>query len=314
MLRYGCMRILYGEDFVQESILSILDHVEKVFVFWTHIPFGDVTHVEYEGKIIQFPKKFDNVLEKIQALKNTKIILIEDHRKFNDGQFTHLVNDIILPNYVKPEEILFIEPDHVFRRDQLQQALTEFRQLNCMCASTRQVELWRTPFFAVPERHGRMASMLWNLRNIKTIPLTGKHANYPVGKSVPFLKSFVHNFGFCVSEHAMYWKHLTTIAFSTIIKDTPPRLDWYEKIWKNWDVVTNNTNLEISVGYEHHLPFAFPYDWRELPELIQKRYPCPPLYQPPLPPPTVVPVRPLPQPRRTGTVRPRNTRRRGVRL
>lgn len=273
--RYAVYRILYGEDFIQDSINSITDYVDKIFVFWTNIPFGDVTQACYEGNLIRFPAKFDKVVEKIKALRNDKIVLIEDHVKFNDGQFTHLVNDHILPHYPKPDEIMFIEPDYVWRWDQLKDVLVKFHKLGHLCASTRQVETWRTLDYRVPERQGRMAVMLWNLRHLRQVPLTGKHANHPRDKSVPFLGEYVHNLGFSVSEATMYWKHLTTIAFSQIIKDDPPRIDWFEKVWKNWDLRTNNRNLEISAGYEHHLPHAEPYPWIELPEVIRARYPDP---------------------------------------
>ncbi len=140
---YAVYRCLYGEDFVQESIMSINDAVDKIFVFWDNTPWGDVTECVYKGQTVKFPKKFDKVVEKIKELNNPKIELIYDHQDTADNQLTHFVNDIILPKYEKPSIILSLKVDHVFRSDQIKKAIEEFIEKDCVFCdyqSNRSVE------------------------------------------------------------------------------------------------------------------------------------------------------------------------------
>ena len=72
-MRYAIYRCLYGEDFVQESIKSIEPYVDKIFVFWTNKAWGNATECTYKGRLVRFPEKFDNIVEKVQLLNNSKI-------------------------------------------------------------------------------------------------------------------------------------------------------------------------------------------------------------------------------------------------
>jgi hypothetical protein len=265
---YAVYRCLYGEDFIQESIRSIEPHVDKIFVFWDNVPWGNVKQCDYMGETIVFPQKFDNILEKINELKSDKIHLIYDHVENNIGQFTHFVNDIILPNYDKPEKIIFIEVDHVFHEEQIINAINEFDSKGFLCASTNQIEHWKTPEYFIPNR-SRLSTVFWNLKELNRIPNTDRHANID---NMPFLNSFIHNFGFCVSEKTMLWKHLTAIAFSKKIGDSPPNEKWYNDKWINWDFKNNNTNLEISLGCEYMIPCAYEFDKNNLPKIIKDKY------------------------------------------
>lgn len=262
---YAIYRCLYGEDFIQQSIKSIEKYVDKIFIFWDDTPWGDTTECLYKGQIIKFPKKFDNVLDKITELANPKIELIYDHVYNNINQFTHFVNDLILPNYAKPKEIVIMEVDHVFREDQIEKGFEEFRSKKYRNACTRQVEVWKHFKYRVPERPYRTGTVFWNLSGIE-MPKTHRQAEV---KGMPRLPSYVHNFGFAVSEKSMYWKHLTAIAFSRKIGDTPPNEAWYEDKWLNWDFKTNNSNLEIAKGKEYLIPHIIKYNIDELPKEIQ---------------------------------------------
>lgn len=265
---YAVYRCLYGEDFIQESIKSIDPYVDKIFIFWDDTPWANVTECIYKGELIKFPKKFDNILEKIKELNNDKIILIYDHQENNINQFTHFVNDIILPNYKKPDKIIFIEVDQVFHENDIITAIEEFDSKKITCATTRPIEHWKTPLYAIPER-SRLCSVFWNLKNLELIPPTGRHAD---AHGLQVLSSRTHNFGFCVSEKNMYWKILTCIAFSQKIGDSLPNIDWFEEKWKKWDFKSNNSNLEISLGHEHLIPRAFEYPPENLPKLIKEKY------------------------------------------
>ena len=75
-------RALYGEQFVKESIESILDYADKVFVFWTNKPFGSVRFAEYKNELIKIPKKIDNLV-------SIKLLIDEgDSYRIND-EFTY---------------------------------------------------------------------------------------------------------------------------------------------------------------------------------------------------------------------------------
>lgn len=281
-MNYAVYRILYGECFIQESIKSIEPYFDKIFVFWTDKALGDTTQCTYKGKVIEFPKKFDNVITKIKELKLRKVILVNDYVSNNDNQFTHLVNDLILPNYTKPDFILFIEPDHVFHEHQITTAFHEFKNLvakttdrKIVHASTSYVELWKTPYYqtAPHSNRYRLGSMFWDMRDLDAVPITHKHAQIPKPSVKPdFLTSYVHDFGFCVSKESMFWKHMTAIGFSQKIEDTPPKESWYEDVWLNWEYEDNRTNLHMSVGYEHLIPKILPYDVSKLPKLIKQKY------------------------------------------
>lgn len=265
---YAVFRCLYGEDFIQQSIKSIDPLVDKIFIFWDNKPWGDVDHCIYKGNRIEFPIKFDNIIEKINELNNPKIILIHDHVDNNINQFTHLVNDYILPNYLKPNYVIFIEVDHVFRKDQLNKAIEEFIKKDYLVASTSQIEMWYDFNHRIPDRN-RLGTIFWNMNKIDKIPPTGRHATpYELP---PFLNVYNHNFGFCVSNKIMYWKHMTAIGFAEKIKDSIPNEDWYEEKWLKWND-TNNKNLEISNGAEYEIPRANLYDSSQLPETIKEDY------------------------------------------
>tara|TARA_R110000824_G_scaffold118226_9_gene270429 strand:- start:5068 stop:5892 length:825 start_codon:yes stop_codon:yes gene_type:complete len=269
---YAVYRCLYGEDFIQESINSITDHVDKIFIFWDDRAWGNINHCMYKGARVDFPEKFDNILDKIKELNNDKIVLIYDHVENNRNQFTHLVNNHILPNYEKPDEIMVIEVDHVFTKEQLEESLDIFRSNNIQHCDTRQIEVWKGLKHCVPrglrKREKRPGVVFWNLKNLDRLPATNRQAN---GHGKIKLPTHVYNLGFAVSKEVMFWKHMTAIGFSQKIGDTPPNEDWYEKIWLAWDYETNNENLEISKGYEHYIPLAEEYDWHQLPESIKDK-------------------------------------------
>jgi hypothetical protein len=269
---YAVYRCLYGEDFIQESINSITDYVDKIFIFWDDKPWASADHCTYKGQRIDFPKKFDNILDKIKELNNDKVILIHDHVENNKNQFTHLVNDRILPNYEKPDEIMVIEVDHVFTKEQIEKSLDTFRSSGLQQCDTRQVEVWkdfkhRVPA-DIPEREKRIGVVFWNLKELDKLPPTGRQANCRGRVRIP---TYAYNLGFAVSTEVMYWKHLTAIGFSQKIGDTPPNEDWYEDKWLSWDYENNNSNLEISKDYEHYIPRVEEYDWENLPKSIKDK-------------------------------------------
>jgi len=266
---YAVYRALHGAGTIEASLRSVLSHAEKAFVFWTDKAFGDVTGCNFDGARIEFPKQFDNVVAVVKKLKEEfgdRIVLEYDHWGKPDNQFTHFVNDIILPKHRKPDIVLCMAPDMVWRRDQLAKALQEFVQLNRPCATCGQVELWKTYAYRVPERKHRVGPVFWCTQKLDVMPVSGKGGD---GNPMDHLTAKVHNVGFCSSPRMMFWKHLLGLGFGTAIGDSLANETWYFDKWLAWDAKTNNTDLEISKGHEADIPCAKPYDISKLPEELR---------------------------------------------
>lgn len=268
---YAVYRILYGEDFIVESLNSILNQVDKIFIFWTDKFFGDVSEVSHNGELIQFPHKIDNVIQTIEGLNNKKIQLIYDHRPNNKNHFTERINKYILPHYPKPNYILFMEPDFIYDSYNLNNSLLEIERLinknpTLFCFSTQQIEYWKSLKYKVIRLSEysldgsvniqRLGAMWWSLNNLDAIPPTGFHANPLDYNSIYFLDSTIHNLGYCINDRTMYWKFLGSIAYSELIGDDAPNKKWYDNKWIGWDFIENNNDLEPSKGKENTIPFA----------------------------------------------------------
>jgi len=264
---YAIYRCYYGEDFIQESIRSITDYVDKIFVFVDNTPWGSSDECVYKGETIKFPKTFDNVVEKIKEMNNSKIELVFDHQDVTDNQVTYFVNDIILPNHEKPSIILSLEVDHVFHSEQIKKAVEEFVENDYVFATTGQIEIWKGLKHRLPDKPNRVGAVFCNLSKLDKMPETLKHGGILV---MPKLSAYVHNFSFAVSDKVMYWKHLLSIALAQKAGDVVPYENWYEEKWLKWDYVSNNENLGISAQLK--IERAIQYDVNDLPELIKEKY------------------------------------------
>lgn len=260
-------RVLYGEDFIQESIRSILPHVDRVFVVKAEQPWGNTRGVVYKGVWVPWPAEFDKTRAKLREMNEPKVKVIDDYWPTPKGQLTHIVNDLILPR-CRPATVVFIEPDHVFTEEEARKTFESWASYSGEQATTRQVELWKTPEFCIPERPNRTSVVFHRILGRPMGP-TGFNG---ASEGIYRLPGRVHNLGFCISPSVMYWKHLTALAFSKIVGDSPPNEAWYEEKWLAWDLRKNNSNLEISLGYEWAIPFAQPYETDLLPASIKGRY------------------------------------------
>lgn len=243
-------RCLYGEDFIQQSIKSISDVCDKILIVWDDKVWGDIDHCIYKGEVVKYPAKFDNILEKIEELKNPKVILHKDHVFSPVGQHKHII-DNILPLYSGPDDLMIIEVDMVFRQDQLKKALHDFHQVKSRNICTSQVEVWKMKY-RIPYR---------DRPGVQFVHAKPASANM-------LSDAFNHNFGFSFSDQTMYWKHMTAIGFSPVIKDSLPNEKWFEDKWLKWDINTNNSDLEISQGAEKNISHAYEYPASELPEVM----------------------------------------------
>lgn len=233
-------RVLYGEDYIEPSINSVLPFVTDVFVFWTNRVWGDCKGVDYKGEYIEFPEKFDNVVEVVENMKSNKIHLIENYYPRPHNQFAYLVFEA--NKYTDVDEVVFMEPDMVITRwpDSKGEAPP-------MPTATPQIEVWKTEY-TIPQRD-RPGPIF-----VKA-PVRQTAANgWPIHHPMAWNNGQAVNYGFSISDEVMYWKHLTAMAFSPLVGDSIPNPDWYEDKWLNWTPETQN--LEISLGHEHKIPYA----------------------------------------------------------
>lgn len=271
-------RIFYGEDFIVESILSVLPFVDKAIVYWTDRPWGSWKTVTYKGKTYKRPggggTPMNGWHEKVGRLRNRSPGLGKVEREYfhvDDpmNQFTRIVNQSLIPQYGKPETLIVLEPDHVLHYGQLTTALREFKSNGYRAAHTKQIDLWKTTEWRIPERPNRTGTVFWNLSDLDEMPETKRQAE-PRSSDFVQLNAYTHNLGFCVSQETMLLKHVCALGFSQEIGDSMPNEDWFERKWLHWNPTTNNRDLEIAKGYEHMIPKAVPYDPAGLPGVLRE--------------------------------------------
>ena len=257
-MRWAIYRIHYGTDFLFQSIDSILDSVDKVFVIYSLNPWVVKDTVNYLGNEIVMPKLHENVREFMFYHFNgeSKISLLQREFSTPLNQFRIMYDMCVdISPSDDPEFVLFMEPDMVFYKPDVGQLFKELLEAtNAPCVGTNQIELWKNKEYRIPERK-RIGPMIWHLGrapNFSTHFGTW-HPQYQIVTD----KIKNYNFGFCLSEKTMLYKHLAAINFSDKIGDSIPSQEWYVDKWLNWTPET--TDLEISAAHKHFIPKAEPF-------------------------------------------------------
>ena len=279
----GVYRMLYGSDFVGESLESVYDHCDEIFCFVTREIFGGRRSVRYAGRDVYVPHDIDGLTDAIDLWRATndrdrKVRIVENpFGGMLGGLVSRLVNDVVLPE-TGATHVLFVEPDEVWRADRIERLMD--------CARQRWDEgfvdeefmtacdlFWRTPLFCTT-RHNPYAA----LRSLAPGGEMGETAEALAEKGGgvrrverPFIRA--HNFGYAASERTVFWKHMAALSFSRDLGlDSPPREGWFEDVWRAWDWETNRReDLCPSEGYERNFPPAQPYPEAELPAPIRRR-------------------------------------------
>lgn len=265
-------RILYGEDWIRESIESLLPYVDRFVLFWT-----DRSWAGPEAYVVGKDQPADGWRERVEAIGSDKVELVYDHVPDPMGQHQHLVNDRLVPEFGKPDLLIVSEADHVWRNDQIEAALEQFRSSGRRVAGSRMVELWKGPRWRVPERPWNTAAVFWNLKTFRRMPPTGR-AGEPLKKhhlfhaKFPLLDAHLHNLGFCLSEEAMRMKLELARRYSPVIGDLVPGEHWIERVWLPWSEDNQLENLEFGSGMEDSIPRAVPYDPDLCPDSVRRRY------------------------------------------
>jgi hypothetical protein len=267
----ACVRLLYGEDWIVPLVRSVLPHVDEVVIFWSDRPWGQARSVTYLGNDTAIPwtagKPFDGWVDRVREQGFDPKPPVSQHYFHVDtpkGYWTAAINDR-WPSKM-PETLILLEGDHVWRDDQMRMALREFSNNRMKCATSRQIELWRTFDWRIPERSNRTGCVFWDTRGMSAFPPTRSQGEWS-GTEMQTLRAEVHNLGFCSSERTMLSKHLTALSFSGKIGDSKPNARWLEDVWKRW--TPGMGNLEISEGHEHSIRCAIPYDRTMIPEVLK---------------------------------------------
>jgi hypothetical protein len=271
-------RLLYGSDFIRESLASVYDHVEQIICFVTHEVFGGRRVVKYFGRDVYFPHDIDGLTASIERWRAEhdhagKVhILANPYGAELKGQVGRMVNELVLPRF-DCSHLLFVEADEVWRADRLSHLMD--------VASRRDADefmgtcklFWRSPRFVSTRTNPYC--VLRALKGRRQIGITG-HALAETDPGLVRLADpgvVLHNFGYAASERTVFWKHLTGLSFSRDARlDSAPREDWFEASWRAWNWTTNRrTDLCPSVGHEGAFAPAAEYPFEDLPEEMQRR-------------------------------------------
>jgi len=271
-------RLLYGSDFIAQSIESVYDHVDHVLCFVTREAFGGRRVIRYFGRDVYLPHDIDGVADTIRAWADeydydSKVEIIDN--PFGArllGQVSSMLNEIVLPRF-DLTHVLFVECDEVWHPDHLDGLLELARVSDADEFMAHTCHLfWKSPRF-VSTRTNPYAV----LRALKGRGRIGEtaHALSERDQSLKRARDprvVVHNFGYAGSERTMFWKHLTGLSFSRDMRlDSPPREEWFEDVWRPWHWDRNRReDLCPSIGHERAFAPAEEYPFDDLPPIMQR--------------------------------------------
>lgn len=280
-------RLLYGSDFIAESISSVYDACDAVLCFVGRKPFGGRDSVEYFGREVFFPHDIDGVADTIRAWcvehdQAGKVRIIENpYDAVLENQLASLVDEFILPHY-DCSHVLQVEFDEVWRADMIR-GLAETAAMSDADELLATSDLfWRAPWF-VSRRDNPYAIMRRITDACRIAGTIGPTGNALMSARNDLKRERVeahpHNFGYASSTRTMFWKHLTGLSFSRDLRmDSVPREEWFEDVWRVWNWETNRrTDLCPSIGYPDAFAPAEHYPPEQLPASIQHRIACDPL-------------------------------------
>lgn len=278
-------RLLYGSDFLAESLASIYPHVDAILCCVTHEMFGGRRVVKYFGRDVYLPHDIDGVTRTVLSWAQTndpdgKVHVVENpHGAELIGQLSKIVNTMVIPRF-DPTHVMLVEPDEVWHPEAITALFDMARTSDADEFMAAPPHLFWRSFRFVTTRLNPYA-VLRALKGATQIEPTGHALASAKGRlrreGDPRVR--VHNFGFAGSERTAFWKHLTSLSFSRDAGlDCPPREEWFEDVWRAWNWDSNRrTDLCPSAGHEHVFPAAALYPFAELPPLMKQRIAANPL-------------------------------------
>ena len=262
---WAIYRIHYGIDYIKQSINSIEDEVEKVFIFYSERPWFNTDKIKYKNQLVKFPSNPEDIKAFLYKNFNRSKFIIKKYEcdtPFN--QFGYLYDLSSKIANTEPKQVLFMEPDMIFGKNQLKILSYELKikfWLNSIIS--RQIETWKYDnlrknrnTYRIPMRKRRSGPVLWNINSSDSIKTEFSGAPQNGKKHFSnFIK--ILNMGFSINQKTMYYKHLLALAAFNKIKDSEPDETWYENKWLNWN--ENLTNLDISKGAQMSIKRAYKY-------------------------------------------------------
>lgn len=272
-------RLLYGSDFIGESLASIYDHCDHILCFVGHEMFGGGRIINYFGHDVYLPHDIDGLTDAIRAWKTAhdtrNKIRILDNPYATDlkNQVGRMINTEVIPNY-DCSHVFFVEADEVWHErtiGELFDLASRTDEDEYMAAACHL--FWRSPRYCSTRTNPY--AVLRALKGRRAIGPTG-HALMSEGNDVRRRtddRMKIHNFGFAAAERTIFWKHMTALSFSRDQKlDSPPREEWFETVWRPWNWVTNRRpDLCPSIGYENAFAPAEEYPFEQLPAVMKQR-------------------------------------------
>ena len=142
---WAIYRIHYGTDFIIQSVNSIINCVDKIFIFYSEEPWVKTDKINYKSKLIEFPKNPENI--KSFLLKNfqsEKIIIKKYECNSPLNQYGDLYKIAANEDENKTKFVLFMEPDMIFGENQLKLLKLELTlKFWLKNITTKQVEMWK---------------------------------------------------------------------------------------------------------------------------------------------------------------------------
>ena len=262
-MMWAIYRIHYGTDFIIQSVNSIINYVDKIFIFYSEEPWVKTNKINYKSKVIEFPKNPDDVKNfLLKNFQSNKIIIKKYECNSPLNQYGDLYTIVANENKDKPKFVLFMEPDMIFGKNQLQILKLELTlKFWLKNITTRQIEIWKFNLdnvdnFRIPLRKRRAGPVLWHTNRSKKIQTEFSGCSSDKKKN---FSSFVKilNMGFSFNKETMLYKHLLAVVFSDVIGDSKVDEMWYDNKWLGWDLDT--INLDISEGNQKKIKKAYKF-------------------------------------------------------
>ena len=256
-------RIHYGTDFIIESVNSIIDYVDKIYIFYSEEPWVKTDKINYKSNLIEFPKNPENIKSfLLENFQNHKIIIKKYECNTPLNQYGDLYKITKNKDDNKAKFVLFIEPDMIFGKDQLKILKLELTlKFWLRNITTKQIETWKfnkdnIDNFRIPLRKRRAGPVLWHINRSKEIQTEFSGCSSDKKKNFSsFVKTL--NMGFSLNKETMRYKHLLSIVSASVIGDSKTDEMWYENKWLNWKPDT--INLDVSEGNQKKIKKAYKF-------------------------------------------------------
>ena len=116
---WAIYRLHYGLDFLKQSVSSIINNVDKIFIYSMN-PWVKQDFVKHRNQEIKFPKNPEDIQNfLLNNFKNEKIIIKNYECDTPLNQFGKLYDISCKISSSKPKYVLFMEPDMLFGENQL---------------------------------------------------------------------------------------------------------------------------------------------------------------------------------------------------